>query len=88
MVGKKSADCGFGASAIMNPERLAHMANQIAANLAAQCEDVASAATAQHILDYWDPRMKAAFITVDPNMLDPIARAAIARISAVITEAN
>jgi formate dehydrogenase subunit delta len=37
-------------------ERLVLMANQIAANR--MHEDDPAAATAQHIRDFWDPRMK------------------------------
>lgn len=64
----------------MDLARLHHMANQIARNLAAQGEEAAIAATAQHIRDFWDPRMKAAILAADPAPLDPIARAALARI--------
>jgi formate dehydrogenase subunit delta len=60
--------------------RLHHMANQIARNLAAQGEDAAIAATAQHIRDFWDPRMKAAILGGDRSPLDPIARAALDRL--------
>lgn len=64
----------------MNSAHLVGMANQIARNLAAQGEEAAVAQTAQHIRDFWDPRMKAAIRTGDPAMLDPIARKAIALI--------
>lgn len=57
--------------------RLTAMANQIARNLAAQGEEAAIAATAQHIRDFWDPRMKAAILAGDRTALEPIARAAI-----------
>jgi formate dehydrogenase subunit delta len=56
------------------------MANQIARNLAAQGEDAAIAQTAQHIRDFWDPRMKATIIGGDRIGLNPIAEAAIARL--------
>jgi formate dehydrogenase subunit delta len=39
-------------------EKLVMMANQIARNLAAQGEDDAVAATAEHIVKFWDPRMR------------------------------
>jgi len=52
------------------------MANQIARNLAPQGEAAAIAATAQHIRDFWDPRMRAALAAVDAGALDPIARQA------------
>lgn len=65
----------------MDIERLRYMANQIARNLAPQGEAEAAAATAQHIKDYWDPRMKAAIFADDPAALDPIARAAVERLT-------
>ena len=40
-------------------DRLVHMINQIALNLATQGEDAAAVATADHIAAFWDPRMKA-----------------------------
>ncbi len=64
----------------MDLARLHYMANQIARNLAAQGEDAAIAATAQHIRDFWDPRMKAAIMSGDRAPLDPIARAALERL--------
>jgi len=64
----------------MNIVPLIRMANQIAANLAAQGQDEAIAQTAQHITLYWEPRMKAAIIAADPAPLSPIARAAVARL--------
>lgn len=68
----------------MDTARLTYMANQIARNLAAQGEDAAIAATAQHIRDFWDPRMKAAIIAVDHVTLEPIARAAIERLRSAL----
>ena len=64
----------------MDIEQLRYMANQIARNLAIQGEEAAIAATAQHIIDFWDPRMKAAILADDRAMLSPIARAAIERL--------
>jgi formate dehydrogenase subunit delta len=61
--------------------QLRYMVNQIAKNLVAQGEDYAIAATAQHITDFWDPRMKAAIFSDDLAGLDPIARAAVERLS-------
>ncbi|MEY4238453.1 MAG: hypothetical protein RL339_1054 [Pseudomonadota bacterium] len=61
----------------MDPARLIYMANQIARNLAAQGEAAAIAATAQHLRDFWDPRMKAAILAADHGALEPIARAAV-----------
>lgn len=61
----------------MDIERLRYMANQIARNFAAQGEDAAIAATAQHLRDFWDPRMKAAILADDRQALVPIAQAAV-----------
>lgn len=59
-------------------ERLVHMANQIAANLATDDDPVA--ATANHIQLYWDPRMKK-LIRENGEGLSPVAAAAIGRIA-------
>jgi formate dehydrogenase subunit delta len=64
----------------MDPERLILMANQIARNFAIKGDDAASAATAQHIRDFWDPRMKAAIRAADQDGLDPIAREAVSQL--------
>jgi formate dehydrogenase subunit delta len=65
----------------MDITRLTYMANQIARNFAAQGEDAAITATAQHIRDFWDPRMKSAILAQGVQGLDPIASAAIKRIA-------
>lgn len=64
----------------MDEARLIYMANQIARNLAASGQEAAIAATAQHIRDFWDPRMKAAILAADRTLFDPIARIAIDRL--------
>lgn len=64
----------------MNIDHLNYMANQIARNFAALGDEVAIVATAQHIRDFWDPRMKAAIISSDLTGLEPIAAAAIMRL--------
>lgn len=64
----------------MDLAHLVNMANQIARNLASQGTDKAVAQTAQHLRDYWDPRMKAAILGGDRTGLDPIAAAAVARL--------
>ena len=61
----------------MDVARLAAMANQIARNFAVQGEAAAVAQTAQHIRDFWDPRMKAAILASDRSALDPLAQAAV-----------
>ncbi len=62
----------------MDIRQLTYMANQIARNLASQGEAEAIAATRQHIVDFWDPRMKAAILAADADALEPIAAAAVA----------
>jgi formate dehydrogenase subunit delta len=66
----------------MDIAKLARMANQIAANFAAQGHDVAVAETALHIWKFWDPRMKAGIYGSDLSQLSPIARAAIGKLMA------
>jgi formate dehydrogenase subunit delta len=61
----------------MDAARLRTMANQIARAFAAQGDDAAIAATADHIRLYWDPRMKAAILADDRSALIPIAAAAV-----------
>ena len=64
----------------MDSARLNYMADQIARNFAAQGEAAAIEATARHIRDFWDPRMKAGILSADPAPLSPIARAAVERL--------
>ena len=66
----------------MDIAKLTYMANQIARNLAPQGEEEAVTLTAQHIRDFWDPRMKAAIFADDRSQLVPIARAAVERLMA------
>ncbi len=61
----------------MDAANLAYMANQIARNFAVQGDEAAISATAQHFIDFWDPRMKAAIVASDCAALSPIARAAV-----------
>lgn len=63
-------------------DHLIKMANQIAANLAAQGQEVAIRETAQHIIDFWDPRMKAGIAAADHGHLSEIARAAVGIVTA------
>ena len=57
---------------------LHYMIDQIARNFAAIGQDNAVAATADHIVKFWDPRMKAALLAGDAIALSPIARGAVA----------
>ncbi len=60
-------------------DRLVRSANQIAANLATDPDP--TSATAQHIADFWDPRMKAMIIANGREGLEPVAAAAVARLT-------
>ncbi len=60
----------------MDIGQLRHMVDQIARNFAVQGHDKAVAATADHIVRFWDPRMKAAIVAQN-GALSPIARGAI-----------
>jgi formate dehydrogenase subunit delta len=57
-------------------ERLVHMANQIAANLAT--DEDPTGATARHIQQFWDPRMKMMFANLETEGLSTTAAAALA----------
>ena len=65
----------------MDPARLRYMADQFARNFAAIGHDDAVAATADHIVKFWDPRMKAAILADDRAALSPIAAGAVALLS-------
>jgi formate dehydrogenase subunit delta len=66
----------------MDVERLIYMANQIARNFAAQGEDEAAAATADHIDKFWDPRMRKQLLDHGEVGLCPIAARAMAALNA------
>ena len=61
----------------MDLTRLHAMIDQIALNFAAIGQDNAVAATADHIVKFWDPRMKAALVAGETAALSPIARGAV-----------
>lgn len=66
-------------------EKLVYMANQIARNFAAIGHEHAVAATADHLLAYWEPRMKARIFALAEARVDaltPIAAAAVAALKA------
>ena len=60
-------------------ERLVYMANHIAMNLATHQNPVA--AVADHIQQFWDPRMKRLILENDRAGLSPVAAAAISRLA-------
>lgn len=65
-------------------ERLIYMVNQIARNLAAEGEERAATMTAEHIRDFWDPKMQRDIVALAqerPNALPPIAARAVARLT-------
>ena len=67
----------------MHIERLVEMANDIAANLAAD-PDNAVEATALHIHRYWDPRMREqllSFVASGGSGLAPEAQAAVLQLA-------
>ena len=70
--------------------RLIYMVNQIARNFEAIGHDHAVAATLDHILAYWEPRMKAriaALADQQPGALTLIGAAAIERLRAGVEPA-
>ena len=61
-------------------DKLVYMANQIAKNFAGMTADQAALATADHIAQFWDPRMRRMIderLEAGGDGLDPIALAAI-----------
>ena len=62
-------------------ETLRRMAGDIARNFESMGHDKAVLATADHIYQFWDPRMKAMIFADDPAKLIPIAREAIAHLA-------
>ncbi|MGE4218646.1 MAG: formate dehydrogenase subunit delta [Alphaproteobacteria bacterium] len=69
----------------MDATRLVQMANQIAAFFAAYPKDKAVAATRDHFLRFWDPRMREDLVRLirsGPNGLSEIALAAAFQLAA------
>ncbi|MGA6162061.1 formate dehydrogenase subunit delta [Amycolatopsis magusensis] len=61
-----------------NPQ--VRLANEIARQFRGRPEDRAAATIAQHIRQFWDPRMRAdllAQVAADPSRVDPVIRAAV-----------
>ncbi|MEX2647381.1 MAG: formate dehydrogenase subunit delta [Alphaproteobacteria bacterium] len=68
----------------MKPETLVRMANQIATFFRSRPEEQAIAATAEHLVMFWDPRMRAELaqhVSAGGAGLDAIALAAARRIA-------
>lgn len=69
----------------MSPEKLAYMANQIGRFFASQKRETAVDGIADHLLKFWDPRMRHTIVAHidDPDVtLDPLVRQAVERLRA------
>lgn len=77
---KRAAGLRWSRRNSVDIQHLVYMANQIARNFQAQGEDAAVAGTAQHLRDFWDPRMLGAIEGAAPGLLEPIAAAAVAKL--------
>jgi len=64
----------------MSPDRLVYMVNQIGRFFASQGPEHAVSGTADHIMKFWDPRMRAAILAhveAGGAGLEPVARRAV-----------
>lgn len=64
----------------MSHDKLAYMANQIGRFFQSQKQDTAVAAIEDHLLKFWDPRMRGAILAqlADGSIeLDPLVRQAV-----------
>jgi formate dehydrogenase subunit delta len=64
----------------MSPDKLVYMANQIGTFFASQGEEKAVAAIANHLVKFWDPRMRStmlAHLDAGGAGLDPLVRKAV-----------
>lgn len=64
-------------------DKLVHMANQIARAFAALPPDKAAAKLAEHINNFWEPRMRRqlfALLAAEPGRFTPVVHAATPRI--------
>jgi formate dehydrogenase subunit delta len=74
----------------VTPQRLVHMANQIAVFFRSAPHEEAVAATADHPRKFWEPRMRrqiALHLQEDGDDLSEIARAAVAQLPEAKTTA-
>jgi formate dehydrogenase subunit delta len=68
----------------MSHDRLAYMANQIGRFFQSQKQDKAVAGIEDHLLKFWDPRMRLALISELAEgraQLDPLVRQAVENIA-------
>ena len=69
----------------MSPEKLVYMANQIGKFFASQGEDKAVPLIADHLVKFWDPRMRneiVAYLAAGGKGLDPAVHKAVANLAA------
>jgi formate dehydrogenase subunit delta len=67
----------------MSPDKLAYMANQIGRFFATQKHESAVASITDHLLKFWDPRMRRAIVAhlgEGGGDLDPLVREAVERL--------
>jgi formate dehydrogenase subunit delta len=65
----------------MSPDKLAYMANQIGRFFASQKPDAAVDGIADHLLKFWDPRMRRTLLAHAGEVsLEPSVRAALDRL--------
>ena len=63
----------------MSPDKLIYMANQIARSFRTRGREAAVAATAEHISNFWEPRMRSqlfALLDADASRFEEIVQAA------------
>ena len=74
----------------MSREKLVHMANQIATFFESQPGPDRAGRVAQHLLDFWDPRMRAQIAVIAESSesgLSPLAMEAVGRLPAPVSDA-
>lgn len=67
----------------MSPDKMIHMANQIATFFRSQKSDDQADRVATHINDFWEPRMRAqlgAYVEAGGEGLDPLVLDAMAKV--------
>lgn len=77
--------------AMSNDDKLVYMVNQIARNFGAMAHDHAVEAVTDHLVHFWDPRMKARIVTLAaerPGELQPVSAASIAQLAAGLEPAS
>ncbi|PHP67051.1 formate dehydrogenase [Zhengella mangrovi] len=70
----------------MSPDKLARMANQIATFFHTRPHDEAVEGIANHLSDFWEPRMRTQFFDLleqEPDLFDPLVREASAKVRPV-----